>query len=162
MSEVLKILLVDDMKSIVSEVKKALSMLSVESDIDLRCPEDPNIEFGCELPRGTDLDGYDLALVDLELFPTKASLYYEPGDLRGGTEVLPYLRKEAPWLPVLAESRLYLKEAEHFLAVAGSFGFDGHLPRDIFRKGMIDKNLWELLISTARDLRKKAIIGDKN
>jgi hypothetical protein len=161
MNETLRILLVDDMKSVVGEINTALLLLSVRNKIDWKCPADPNIPFGCELPHGSELDKYDLALVDLELFPTKSSLYYEPDDLRGGTEVLPYLREEAPWLPVLAESRLYLKEAEHFLAVAGSFGFDGHIPRDIFRKGMIDKKLWDLLINTAGDLRLKAVIGDK-
>lgn len=160
MTAKLHILVVDDMKSIVGEVRKYLSLLSIESDIDFRCPDDPNIRFGCDLPQGTDLDRYDLALVDLELFPTKSSIYYEPDDLRGGTEVLPYLRQQAPWLPVLAESRLYLNEAEHFLPVAGSFGFDGHLPRDIFRKGTVDKKLWESLLKTAFDLRKKAVIGE--
>jgi hypothetical protein len=161
MNEKLRILLVDDMKSIVREVSTALGLLSVKTKIDWKCPADPSIPFGCALPRNSELDKYDLALVDLELFPTKSSLYFEPDDLRGGTEVLPYLREEAPWLPVLAESRLYVKEAEHFLAVAGSFGFDGHIPRGLFRKGAIDRSLWESLISTAYDLRMKAVIGDK-
>lgn len=161
MSETLQILLVDDMGSVEGEVAKALSRISVNNKIDFRSPIDPNIPFGCSLPSGKEFDRYDLALIDLELFPTKASIYYEPGDLRGGTEVLPYLREEAPWLPVLAESRLYLKEAEHFLALAGSFGFDGHLPRDMFRKGMIDKNMWDFFMQSASDLRKRSLVGEK-
>jgi hypothetical protein len=161
MKERLRILVVDDMKSIGREITTALELLSIKTKVDLKCPVDPTIPFGCVLPHNNELDKYDLALVDLELFPTKSSLYYEPDDLRGGTEVLPYLREEAPWLPVLAESRLYVKEAEHFLAVAGSFGFDGQLPRGLFRKGALDRTLWESLFNTACDLRKKAVIGEK-
>jgi hypothetical protein len=161
MSERLRILVVDDMKSIGREVTTALELLSIKTKVDLKCPVDPTIPFGCVLPQNNELDKYDLALVDLELFPTTSSLHYEPDDLRGGTEVLPYLREQAPWLPVLAESRLYVKEAEHFLAVAGSFGFDGQLPRGLFRKGAIDRTLWESLYNTACDLRKKAVIGEK-
>lgn len=156
----LRILLVDDMKSIVGEVEKALSLISVETNIDFRLAEDPSLPFGCALPTGREFDNYDLALIDLELFPTRSSIYYEPEDLRGGSEVLPYIRSEAPWLPVIAESRLYLSEAEHFLAIAGSFGFDGHLPRGIFRKGVINLEMWESLTNGARDLRRKAVIGD--
>lgn len=156
----LNILLVDDMASAESDVREALKLIGIETEIDYRCPKHRNIKFGCPMPEGKDFDKYDLALVDLELFPARNPILYEAEDLRGGTEILPYLRQEAPWLPVIAESRLFHSGAQHFLSIAGSFGFDGQIPRETFESQLFNRSLWDNLFERARDLRRRAIIGE--
>jgi CheY-like chemotaxis protein len=148
-----KILLVDDMPSARKQIEACLRKIGYTPDIDYRCPQDPSMRFGCAMPSADELNDYDLALVDLELFPAEDPVDYHRDDLRGGTEVLPYLRQSAPWLPVLAESRLYNTAAEHFLAIAGSFGFDGHLPRSLFADGKLTRTLWETLLQQAEEHR---------
>src|SRR4051812_36242212 len=98
----LKILLVDNDGTIENEIYNALNKKAgIIADIDFFQPKDRNIRFGCKLPEGIEFEKYDLALVDLELFmPYNDPTNYKPEDLRGGTEVLPYIRQEAPWLPV--------------------------------------------------------------
>lgn len=156
----LSILLVDDMKPIKSEIEGALKRIGIIADIDFRCPEQRDMPFGCAMPEEQEFDKYDMALVDLELFPPRSDITYSPEDLRGGTEVLPYIRKEAPWLPVIAESRLFTKEAEHFLSVGGSFGFDGHLPQQIFLSPFFNRRLWDGLLERAKYLRRRTVLGE--
>ena len=161
MPKMLTILLVDDMASMETELSRALSDIGIEHQIDYRCPKDPDRRFGCPLPEGAELDKFDLAIIDLELFPLKRSIEYSADDLRGGTEVLPYLRIESPWLPVIAVSRLFHSSAKHFLAVAGSFGFDGHLPREVLSSDLFNRRLWDGLVERAALLRRRAALGDE-
>src|SRR6266545_6724773 len=111
-----QILLVDDIQSVEEDIRIALTNIGQPPEIDYRCPKNRDIPFGCALPEGPEFNKYDLALIDLELFPITSDLDYVQEDLRGGTEVLPYLRQEAPWLPVIAISRLFKRESEHFLS----------------------------------------------
>lgn len=156
----LNILLVDDMASAESDIREAFKLIGIETEIDYRCPKYRTERFGCPMPEGKDFDKYDLALIDLELFPARNPVLYEAEDLRGGTEILPYLRQEAPWLPVIAESRLFHSGAQHFLSIAGSFGFDGQIPRDTFQSKFFNRSLWDDLFERARELRRRAIIGE--
>jgi len=154
-----RVLLVDDMLSARTDVERGLARIGVDVDVDFRCPADPAIPFGCELPSPEGLARFDVALVDLELFPLESEVEYRAADLRGGTEVLPYLREHAPWLPAIAVSRLYRQNAEHLFVVAGSFGFDGHVPRNTFRSKWLTREAWGDLLSRARELRRMAVTG---
>jgi hypothetical protein len=158
MSSAINILLVDDSPIVKEEISKNLEIIGVKNKIDYFCPQidTPITDL---LPSGSALNKYGLALVDLELYPLKENATYSPDDLAGGTQVLPYLRKEAPWLPVIAESRLFGEEAEYFVAIAGSYGFDGHMPRHVFRSSVFNRALWDVLFSSAILSRKRSILG---
>lgn len=157
-----RILLVDNDGAIESEIHDALRRITVVPEIDFRQPKKRDIRFGCQMPEGREFDNYDLALIDLEIFPNLvADTMYTAEDLRGGTEILPYLRQEAPWLPTIAASRLFRKETEHFLAIAGSFGFDGHMPLQILNSKAFSLPLWESIIGHARKLRLRAVLGER-
>ena len=163
----LKILVVDDQKSIQAEILKSLRTIVVEADVDILVPVEPGWPYGCSFPDGKEWDQYDLAIVDLELFPAKDPIEYEEGDLLGGSEVLPYIRRQAPWLPVLAVSRLFKTQSNLFLAVAGGFGFDGHIPRDLFetdakRAGSLRRPHWDGVVNRAVSLRHHALAGPSN
>ena len=114
-----------------------------------------------QLPAGQDLDEVDLALVDLELFPQLDPVSSSPEDLRGGTEVLPYLRREAPWIPVIAYSKLFSKTSGDFLTVACGFGFDGHTTRGMFRDKGFTREFWDGLLKRACQQRRKAVLGEE-
>ena len=106
--KLLRILLIDDTPNVEEEVQNGLKKIGVPTRINYQCPKHREQLFGgCQLPAGQDLDEVDLALVDLELFPQLDPVSYSPEDLRGGTEVLPYLKREAPWIPVIAYSKLF-------------------------------------------------------
>ncbi len=157
----IKILLVDDRPNIREAVEETLRLrMGYEVEIDLRVPVKKSLPFGCELPSAHALERFDLALVDLELFPPESPVEYQEGDLRGGSEVLPYLRKHAPWLPVLAVSRLFADRSDSFLALVGGFGFDGYLPQGIFGSRGILRDQWDAIVKRSQTLRRKALIGD--
>lgn len=160
--ERVRILLVDNDVSIEPVIQEKLrKKAGLDADIDFRQPKKRDIPFGCKMPVGEEFEKYDVALIDLEIFASlNDQTGYKPEDLRGGTEILPYIRREAPWLPVFAASQLFRKEAEDFLAIAGSFGFDGHIPLQMFNKGSFNRNLWDELIEAALLLRKKAVLGE--
>jgi hypothetical protein len=143
----LRILLIDDNPSVVEEVQNGLQKIGVPLQINYQCPLHREERFGgCQLPAGPGFDGIDLALIDLELFPPLEFVSYSPGDLRGGTEILPYLRREAPWIPVIAYSKLFRPEAAHFLTIACGFGFDGHTTRGMFSAPWFTRELWDGLL----------------
>jgi hypothetical protein len=157
----LKILLVDDMPNVKEEVRNGLAKIGISTEINYQCPESREKPFGgCRLPHGQELDEVDLALVDLELFPPLEPVSYSQEDLRGGTEVLPYLRREAPWIPAIAYSRLFRPDSDHFLAIACSFGFDGHTTRGIFSSQGFTRRLWDGLLEHARLQRRRAVVGE--
>jgi hypothetical protein len=138
----LRVLLIDDkgIKQTIGDSLRDIGVVKEVDDIVFIQPDDrsPHLEFGCKLPAGEELDAFDLALVDLELLPlwdnddTRSSLI-------GGSGVLPYLRREAPWLPVIAESRLFRTEVALGLPIALSFGFDGHFPQTEFKNKNLKK-----------------------
>lgn len=158
MNDNINILLVDDVSLVKDELINNLRKIGVKANVDFRMPKfDQSIID--ELPKGDELNNYDLALIDLELYPLRQSVEYLPEDLAGGTEVLPYLRKVAPWLPIIAMSRLYSEAAKSFFAIAGSYGFDGQLPRHIVVSSSFSRTLWDYLITRAKILRKNSILG---
>ncbi len=157
----LKILIVDDRLNFREAVEDTLKLrMGYEVDLDIRVPEKRGVPFGCELPSPRELESYDLALIDLELFPPESSVEYQENDLRGGSEVLPYLRKHAPWLPVLAVSRLFADRSDSFLALAGGFGFDAYLPQGLFGPRAMLRDQWEAILKRSRGLRRRALVGD--
>jgi hypothetical protein len=158
----LNLLLVDDAPNVKEEIEKGLKKIGIPVIIDYQCPVRRDEPFGgCKLPAGKEFDKVDLALVDLELFPQMETIHYTPEDLRGGTEILPYIRREAPWIPVIAYSRLFKKEAEYFLSIACSFGFDGHTTRGMFGANWLTRELWDGIVSRALVLRRHAILGEQ-
>ena len=159
----LRILLVDDMSHINADVARFFGRIGVAVDIQHVMPVDSSLPLvGCVLPSAAEFDEFDVALVDLELSNHERGILYQPSDLAGGTEILPYLRSAAPWLPVIAESRLYEEEAGHFISVAGGFGFDGLWPQSLFRLNkvkLIDQTFWNTTLDRARRLRQEAVVG---
>jgi hypothetical protein len=159
----LRTLLVDDNRS----VYKAFEGLfgpdaEVELDIEFFQTYSPNLRFcGAELPEAAAFDEYDVALVDLELTgPWVASVDHNRESLRGGIEVLPHLRAEAPWLPVICESKLLAHDAPHIFTAAGSYGFDGLFPQTLLeRHSLFSKKLWDEIYSNAVHHRRAAAIG---
>ena len=157
----LKILLVDDALNVEEEVCEGLRKIGVKTEIDHHCPRHREQRFGgCHLPAGREFDGYDLALVDLELFPLEDYVNLIPGDLRGGYEILPYIRREAPWLPVIGYSQHFKRAIERFLPIACSFGFDGYLPRGLFRDKGVTQALWDEIYTQAKLVRSRSILGE--
>jgi len=154
----MNVLLVEDNNVIMEEIRNNLHIIGVNPDIVHIIPR-PGVDIVELLPSGDELNKFDLALIDLELYPFNRKVQYDPDDLAGGTKVLPYLRKKAPWLPVIAESRLFSKEAEYFLAIAGSFGFDGHLPNELFISDSFSRQLWDSIYNNAVNNRRKTIFS---
>lgn len=154
----MNILIIEDNSRVKSSIEDNLRIIGIDPHLDHIIPNnESNIEE--LLPKNEDLNKYDLALVDLELDPfIKKKLKYCPEDLEGGTKILPYLRKVAPWLPVIAESRLFSHESEYFLAIAGSFGFDGYLPNEIFISDSFNRELWDIIYFNALMNRRRSII----
>jgi len=156
----MNILLVDDHESTYKEIITQLKSIGVEATIDFfQIQEGSSYPIVDRLPKGSELNKYHLALIDLELYGAKRSYDYQPEHLSGGTIVLPYLRKKSPWLPVIAYSRLFSEETEYFVSVAGSFGFDGHIQRKLFQSNSMNKKLWDLIIESASIIRKKSLFN---
>lgn len=157
-----RILLVDDqaVDTLIGSALTGIGVIQSVDQIDFRRPNNSEIRFGCELPEGEQLDAYDLALIDLELLPI-FDQSISRSILIGGSEVLPYLREVAPWLPVIAESRLFKSEANLLLPVALSFGFDGHFPQGDFGNPNFNRRLWDSIFNAARESRRRAVIGDE-
>lgn len=156
----MRILQIDDRPAAELSVQKTLKSAGIECDITFITAKEPT-QVMAELPRCDELQGFDLALVDLELTDPQDPIGVEPEDLMGGHEVLPHLRREAPWLPVIGYSALFSsKPRELFLPVAGSFGFDGHLPKSFFERNRFTHKTWEWVTSQARLHRLRATVGD--
>lgn len=152
------ILLVDDIASTRTDIEDALKENAMCPTFDFRTPTDRKTPVENELPHNAQLDSYDIALIDLQLYDPIGKMY-NLNNLSGGMYVLPYLRKNAPWLPVIAFSRLFSDENPETHALAGSFGFDGHIPRIIFPQKKINRELWRTIVDQATLLRKRAIMG---
>lgn len=152
------ILLVDDKSSALSDIKSALEENAMDPTFEFITPKDRKIPVEKELPSNSQLDSYDVALIDLQFYdPIDGQ--YDLKNLAGGTKVLPYLRENSPWLPTIAFSKLFSDEHEALQAVAGSFGFDGHIPRRLFPLNKINRNLWKIIVNQAVLLRKRAVLG---
>lgn len=159
-SDNIRILLVDDSTHVEKEVERGLRKIGVTPTIRFAHAADPDEKFaGCKLPAGQEWDSIDLALVDLELVTKVNSVTYRPEDLRGGTEVLPHLRIEAPWIPAVAYSLLYTKASQDFLPVGSGFGFDGHTWRGMFTNYGFSRELWDLIVGRAQAVRSASIHG---
>ena len=152
------ILLVDDKASARSDIESALKENAMFPTFDFVTPGDRKIPAEKELPKNFQLDSYDIALVDLQFYDPIGGLH-DLYNLPGGTNVLPYLRKNAPWLPVIAFSKLFSDDYGALHALASSFGFDGHIPRKLFPLNKINRILWKTIVSQAVLLRKRAVMG---
>ena len=152
------ILLVDDKGSVLPDIQDALIKIGIAPTFTFIIPEDRKKPVEKELPSRSQLDSYDVALIDLQFYDPIGG-QYDLENLAGGTRVLPYLRENAPWLPTIAFSKLFSDQHEALQAVAGSFGFDGHIPRKLFPLNKINRNLWEIIINQAILLRKRAVLG---
>ena len=159
----LRILLVDDSTIVENDVRTSLSNNGFDPHIQYVAPTNRSEKLcGCDLPNAKELAEFDLALVDLELFYPIEHTRYRATDLQGGTIILPYLRKHAPWLPVVAESQLLLRDrAKECLPLAGSFGFDGLIARDFFVDDATDRQLWVELQRSAELRRLQSVVGDE-
>jgi len=160
----ISILAVDDRQYTEKTIITVLNKIGVISEIDMKVPEPgcDSYPFGCKFPSSDDLARYDLALIDLELDPDKKDgITYRPQDLGGGTIILPYLREHAPWLPVIAFSRLYdpFNIENHFISIASSFGFDGQIYRGSFKNDTFNRIVFETLLQHAQNLRTIACMG---
>lgn len=158
----LAILLVDDEPNIEEEIKEGFATIGIDADIVYFCPKHRKAPLGgCEIPDDERLDRFDLALIDLELFPLLKNIGYAPEDLLGGTQILPFLRLNAPWLPVIAYSKLFSRDNPRFLSIACGYGFDGHAVRGLFgnpEQGL-NRSLWDLILAQARLVRLRANVG---
>jgi CheY-like chemotaxis protein len=152
------ILLVDDKASALSDIEDALKENAMCPTFDFITPKDRKKPIEDELPRNSQLNGYDIALIDLQFYDPIHGLY-DLHNLSGGHNVLPYLRKNAPWLPVIAFSKLFSDDQGALQALAGSFGFDGHIPRILFPTNKINRDLWRIIVNQAVLLRKRAVMG---
>jgi hypothetical protein len=156
----LRILQIDDMPSAERELSKSLDRIGVPHTIRFLCPSERDAPFGgMSMPSGSDWNEFDLALVDLELFGPESPVKYAADDLRGGTEILPHIRQEAPWLPTVAYSKLFTSAAEHFFPIAAGFGFDGHVPRSLFISRALSQDHWHTIVSRALEQRLQASLG---
>jgi hypothetical protein len=156
----LRILQIDDMPSAERELSKSLDRIGVPHLIQFLCPSEREAPFGgIVLPDENAWNEFDLALVDLELFGPESPVKYVADDLRGGTEILPHIRREAPWLPTVAYSKLFTSAAEHFFPIAAGFGFDGHVPRSLFISRALSQDHWQAIVSRAYEQRLQAALG---
>ena len=152
------ILLVDDITSTRDDVETALIEIGMAPTFEFITPESRKKSVEVELPKRSELDRFDIALIDLELY-VPIDGQHDLENLAGGTKVLPYLRKNAPWLPSVAVSKLLSEQDGAVQALAGSFGFDGHIPRNMFPLGKIYRNFWGKIENQAVLLRKRAVLG---
>lgn len=165
MSE-LRILVIDDETRPQERIERALRKIGVTVKSTLLSPREADLEkplLGMAPLDAVSLDSFDLALVDLELEGTfrgpQSPIQYLASDLKGGSEILPHLRIEAPWLPVIGYSKLFDHQIKSFLAVTGSFGFDGVLQRTVFEEKWLTFELWDLVVRQAKLARLKAVLG---
>lgn len=164
--EELRIVVIDDEKRAVDRIVRALGRVGFPVHAVLLCPEEGRLTeplLGLSELTTTSLAEYDLAMVDLELEALhrrqRESIRYHPDDLRGGSEILPHIRREAPWLPVVGYSKLFDFEIESFLAVVGSFGFDGMVQRAMFDDSWLTHELWDLVLRQVQEARRRAVLG---
>lgn len=158
----LSILLVDDMPSAEPEVLRGLTrVVDVPVDVTLFCPTDKEQPLGgLTLPMSEQLDKYDLALIDLELFRPEEPHAIDLSDLLGGAEVLPFLRRNAPWIPAIGYSHLFDESSHHFFPIACGYGFDGHVNGRLFRAKWLTQELWTMIYARARLQARRRILGD--
>ncbi|MEW6685567.1 MAG: phosphotransferase [Candidatus Edwardsbacteria bacterium] len=152
------ILLIDDISSTEGDVKAGLENIGITPSIKFVDPKDRRIPIEQRLPSSEELNEFDLALVDLQLY-SPIGEKYDWKNLTGGTNVLPYLRKNAPWLPVIAASKLFAKEDPVIQCLAGSFGFDGQIEREMLPAFKMTRPIWNKVIDQAILLRKRAVLG---
>jgi len=163
MRKKIKILLVDDILQAEGKIKAALSAIGLEPEITFCCPKDPEANVVGILPKGKELDCFDLALIDLELGDTPDEFSPEFRQLRGGSQVLPYLRNHAPWLPAIGYSYRFKDSSPRLLALAASYGFDACLPRKIFYEAAphaLDRGFWDQIFERGQQSRLLAAYGD--
>ena len=70
-------------------------------------------------------------------------------------------------VPVIVYSQHFERTVLRFLPIACGFGFDGYLPRGLFRGSkefsdskQLTLNLWNLVYARARSLRERAVLGE--
>lgn len=108
--------------------------------------------------RPDDLSKFDLVLLDIELGDTwTTSLALE--SCQGMSVVLPHLRKFAPWLPVIACSRLF--EHDNFVSLMSGV-FDGLMIKESMALGgpkQLTRDQFEGLVENALINRQAACMG---
>lgn len=161
MDDKLTILLVDDMSGMEDQFKRLFRSIGITADIHFVQPR-TKLEFlgGAPIPRDQALECYDVALVDLEFFYPPDATLPEAKKHQGGTEALPVLRQEAPWLPVIAESRLIDGASPELIPIAASFGFDGLFPQTLLNPDApFNRGVWDHMYRRAIFHRRVAAIG---
>jgi hypothetical protein len=168
------VLLVDDKLPMHATFETLFDVINVDALVDLRQPTSPKLPLGgTPMPKDDAFDLFDVAVIDLELFDPKRPFSHKADDLRGGSEILPYLREHAPWLPAVAKSYLLNGGAPHLLPMIGSFGFDGLLPQALLPdddltgdaddgdSGMqvLDRQHWRMILAGAVLQRRRALFG---
>ncbi|HEV7921065.1 MAG TPA: phosphotransferase [Thermoanaerobaculia bacterium] len=169
------VLLVDDKSPLLDSFKMLFEILRIDAEIVLKQPTSQRLPMGgTPMPRDQELDQFDFALIDLELFTPRSGFSHSAKQMMGGNEILPYLRENAPWLPAIAQSYLLNGDAPHLLPVIGSFGFDGLLPQKLLPQApdgdsapsngeptlrLLDNSLWKSIHTGAVLQRRRAIFG---
>jgi hypothetical protein len=158
----LRILLVDDIPNIKYDIQTSLKNNGFVPSIEYVEPTQRELLLsGCQMPSNAALEEFDFALIDLELFFPSNQNGPDLIDMQGGTQILPYLRKHAPWLPAIAESRLFLRDVRHeSLHLTGCFGFDGTIARDFFTSDRTNRQSWDDLRKGAELRRLRSLVGD--
>jgi hypothetical protein len=163
MKNSLSILLVDDHPQAKLLVENFLNNHGINNKINFMLS--PNSNFtewvnSSDFPKRFDLDKYDFAFVDIELDPEHKAQQ----DYAGAQVVLPYLRVNAPWLPIVGYSRLYESdEPKRYNAIinayAGTYSFDIGIPRSIFTNEQVNRTNIEFLLNSALTNRISACIS---
>jgi len=154
-------------------IEKIFLYTDYEPNIDMKCPAiGTEIHPFCnDFPKANGFDKYDFAFIDIELnddpSEKNSPFDYHPDGYEGGTIILPTLRQQAPWLPVIGYSRLYdrgekdVKYNPLFLISASTYLFDVQIPRSQMNSDLLDHSWVDLLLKKAQFNRIKACIGDE-
>lgn len=164
----LALLIIDDENGPPHAIRKALQNIGVAFTHNLVQPDRDRLDeklMGMEGLDARSLGAYDVALVDLELKGAHSKpampISYYPRDLGGGSEILPHIREQAPWLPVIGYSRLFDFDIPSFLSVVGGFRFDGLIQRTMFDGAKLHREMWNLLLDSAIAARMRAVLGEE-
>lgn len=163
---VLRIFLLDDQGAMKKDLENSLRNIGVECDIKFFNPDDRSKRFGgCQLPTGSQWNQFDIAFLDNELFTPENDAEYDGPDLRGGSEILPYVRSEAPWIPVIGYSHLLGgRKTERVpptaLPLITGFGFDVCVGRNVLANSpLMTRGLWNQIIKWAEQRRLESVVG---
>ncbi|MHB1687804.1 MAG: phosphotransferase [Ignavibacteriaceae bacterium] len=153
----------------VSSTKEAIEnfLYGMNPNVTPKTPNTKDIKnwiTSSEFLKGDEFDGYHFAFVDVELDP---DFIDDKRKYAGGSDVLPFIRKNAPWLPVIGYSKHYEISDSHkpqefnslIHAIAGTFPFDISIPRSVLSSKKTNKTDIISLLEAAKNNRISSCIG---